>query len=587
VRRTSTWTCLLAACVLSGGSQSAQQREPAGGPPGGSVYRVAVARTSPATLFASPLYGGVFRSVDAGASWQQAASGLPDEGCDLTTDPRLTQVVYAVCDETVFKTTDSGRRWAPLTLPAPAQHDLVIAPSDSNIVYVPGHRCERLYVSRTGGRTWDVVNSRGLPAAGWQALAADAGDAAILYGVCDRRLFKSTDAGASWAPVTGGLPADEEVWSVRVDPLRPGTVYTGPGRRLFKSMSSGSSWKAIGEFPQTIDDVLTGSAAGVIVVRANHQLFQTDDGGRRWTSIRPEPKSTLLWNVVMDPASDATLYAATGAGLFVTTDAGAQWRQTSSLGLLRSRIWSMTVEGDSPATLRVSTDGGAFASVDGGETWRPTTEPATSHEWVDAGWKDARPNGQAPRTLTVVPGDPRRAFASIGETFKPKSLWRTVDGGATWQHADECSPHLLTFACQAIVDPNDSQVIYGITVAESPSAGWESVRRSVDGGACWQPMKTPSQVWLFAVLPTKPRTTIFADLPISSDGGSHTLMVSVDRGDTWIRSDSGLPQSARVTALVMDPSRPSRLFAGTNGRGVFVSDDGGRQWRLAGAALAR
>jgi hypothetical protein len=44
---------------------------------------------------------------------------------------------------------------------------------------------------------------------------------------------------------------------------------------------------------------------------------------------------------------------------------------------------------------------------------------------------------------------------------------------------------------------------------------------------------------------------------------------------------------ARVTALVMDPSRPSRLFAGTDGRGVFVSVDGGRQWQPAGAEVTR
>jgi hypothetical protein len=162
-----------------------------------------------------------------------------------------------------------------------------------------------------------------------------------------------------------------------------------------------------------------------------------------------------------------------------------------------------------------------------------------------------------------------------------------VDGGATWQHADDCSPFIMTYACHTIVDPNDSRVIYEITVGESPGAGWETLRRSVDGGDSWQAMKTPATAWLFTVLPTRPITTLFADVPISSDGASHTLMMSVDRGDHWVRSDSGLPPFNRVTALVMDPSRRSRLFAGTEGRGVFVSIDGGRQWQPAGAVVAR
>jgi photosystem II stability/assembly factor-like uncharacterized protein len=301
-KQITAWTSLVAACVLSGVFESAQQRQPAGGPPGGSLYRVAVSPARPTTLFASPLHGGVFKSVDAGASWQQVDTGLPDEGCELTTDPRLTQVVYAVCDETVFKTTDGGSRWAPLTLPDAARPDLVIAPSDSNILYSPGYAHGRLFVSRTGGRAWTVVEGRGLPAEGWQALAVDPLDAGLLYGICGRRLFKSTDAGTSWTALAGGLPADEEIWSICVDLRRPGTIYTGGGRTLFKSTSSGASWTAIGEFPGTIDDVLSGSptSPGVTVVRANHALFRTDDGGRRWSSIGHDMR---IWNVVMDPTS--------------------------------------------------------------------------------------------------------------------------------------------------------------------------------------------------------------------------------------------------------------------------------------------
>jgi photosystem II stability/assembly factor-like uncharacterized protein len=245
----------------------------------------------------------------------------------------------------------------------------------------------------------------------------------------------------------------------------------------------------------------------------------------------------------------------------------------------------MTVDGGNPATVRVLTDSGTFASADGGNTWRRTTDVDQPMIVVDDRWKASRPNGQVPQDLTVVPGDPLRAFASVA-IFKPKSLWRTVDGGATWQHADDCSSNMLTAACRAIVDPNDSRVIYEITVGESHGGGWETLRRSVDGGESWQEIKT-ALVWMFAVLPTKPATTIFADLPIPSDGASHTLMMSTDRGDHWVRSDRGLPPSKRVTALVMDPSQPSRLFAGTDGRGVFVSVDGGRQWQPAGTAVAR
>ena len=57
------------------------------------MFHVAVSRNGPVTLFASAMSGGVFRSVDAGASWQEVDSGLPgDAFCELVIDPRVTRV---------------------------------------------------------------------------------------------------------------------------------------------------------------------------------------------------------------------------------------------------------------------------------------------------------------------------------------------------------------------------------------------------------------------------------------------------------------------------------------------------------------
>src|SRR4051794_22632073 len=105
----SAWAYILAGVALSAAFESAPQKRTAGGPPGGELFHVAVSRNRAATLFASALHGGVFRSVDAGASWQEVDNGLPeDASCEIDIDPRMTRVVYALCDETVFKTADGG-----------------------------------------------------------------------------------------------------------------------------------------------------------------------------------------------------------------------------------------------------------------------------------------------------------------------------------------------------------------------------------------------------------------------------------------------------------------------------------------------
>src|SRR5262249_8598624 len=123
---------------------------------------------------------------------------------------------------------------------------------------------------------------------------------------------------------------------------------------------------------------------------------------------------------------------------------------------------------------------------------------------------------------------------------------------------------------------NDPNTVYEKTQGESPEGGWETVRRSLDGGSTWQKLQTPALVWLLTVLPTTP-TTLFVDLPAGD--ARHSLWKSTDRGDRWRQSDNGLPGGQRVNVIVMDPSRHSRLLAGTDGRGIFVSDDAGATWR--------
>jgi photosystem II stability/assembly factor-like uncharacterized protein len=121
------------------------------------------------------------------------------------------------------------------------------------------------------------------------------------------------------------------------------------------------------------------------------------------------------------------------------------------------------------------------------------------------------------------------------------------------------------------------------------------VYRSSNGGRSWEEIDTGLSSefgFVFGAHPRDPKTGWVIPLSHPEEGrvapdGRLTVWRTSDRGDHWVRSDRGLPPLKRVTALVMFPSQPSRLFAGTDGRGVFVSVDGGRHWQPAGAAVAR
>jgi photosystem II stability/assembly factor-like uncharacterized protein len=524
----ATVVAAVATLTLHGQSRS---RVAAGGPPGGELNDIVVSPGRPAVLYASPMWGGVFKSADGGRSWVEADAGLPDTFCDLRAHPTDARVVFARCATQLYRTSDAGRRWVRLAASA-----------------LPDPFVPRVLISGS-------------------------------------------------------------------DPAVPGTAYLTAGARLLRRDADGAPWSIVRDFHDDVEQLIVGGAASPrsLLVRTNDDLFRSDDDGAHWTAIGAGLKDTVVSSIGVDPASTTTIYAATFKGLMVTVDGGAHWSVRPGDGLGRTVDASIAIDA---GAIRVSSEGGDFVSTDAGNTWHHTERAAATRRapatdgvtWqapsspairyriaadaifttADGGthWTaTGRPADPMPMALAISPFDPALAYVSAGEILKPKSLWRSRDGARTWERADRCSELSLTRACAAIFDPNDADTIYERTVGESPEAGWETVRRSVDGGDTWQPLATPAAVWLLTVLPTTP-TTLFVDVPGGAGGARHTLWKSTDRGDHWRRSDTGLPRCCEVRVLVMDPARPARLFAHARGRGVFISEDGGGTWHPTRPRLA-
>lgn len=144
-----------------------------------------------------------------------------------------------------------------------SQSILIIDPSDSSILYttVPvilvkssdgletwarlGSRvscCGGLFKTVDGGDTWTSV-STGLPVQqALSSLAIDPMTPATLYSGFPGGIFKTINGGASWTAVTSGLPADTSINAIAVDPNTPSTVYAGTSLGMYKSVNGGDSW---------------------------------------------------------------------------------------------------------------------------------------------------------------------------------------------------------------------------------------------------------------------------------------------------------------------------------------------------------
>jgi uncharacterized repeat protein (TIGR01451 family) len=213
----------------------------------------------PGRLSAS-LANGLARSADGGATWslvQVTPSGTSDQVFSFASWPGNPQDIVAATSTTLFRTTDGGDLWTPAVTGLPANAiagSLVAAASDPTIVYasiytmtIPGPGPDTffgVYKSTDAGLSWAPANT-GIASSGISALAVDPTNAKVVYAATESALLKSVDGGATWSPMawdasaTGGYPD-----SIAIDPKHPSILYAA---RWFvaRSADGGMTWQTL------------------------------------------------------------------------------------------------------------------------------------------------------------------------------------------------------------------------------------------------------------------------------------------------------------------------------------------------------
>jgi photosystem II stability/assembly factor-like uncharacterized protein len=178
----------------------------------------------------------LFKTTDAGMSWtiispdltrndksKQAASGGP-----ITKDNTGVEVY-----DTIFSVVES-----------PLQKDLIWAGTDDGLVQL----------TRDGGQHWENVTPKAMPDWGTVSMIeASWRDAGTAYLAVERHksddfapyVFKTTDFGKTWTKLVAGLPADDYVHAVRVDPRRPNLLFAGTEQGVYLSFDDGAHWQPL------------------------------------------------------------------------------------------------------------------------------------------------------------------------------------------------------------------------------------------------------------------------------------------------------------------------------------------------------
>jgi len=306
-----------------------------------------------------------------------------------------------------------------------------------------------------------------------------------------------------------------------------------------------------------------------------------------WRNIGPTRGGRVV-AVAGDPVNRATFWfgACTG-GVWMTDDGGTYWHNvsdgffnTASIGAIavapsdRNVIWVGTGEGC--VRNNVSAGDGVYRSVDGGATWRHLGLEATKHI----------------TRLRVDPRDPDVAYvAALGDIFGPnpeRGVYRTRDGGATWELVLHVSDQ--TGVADLWLDPSNPRVLFAAMwqARRSPwlmeSGGPESsLWRSLDGGDTWENISArpglPSGMWGRMGVCSSPARSARVWALIEAEGDKRGLYRSDNRGESWEKVSSRPDLLGRpwyYSHIVADPTDADTLYA--MNLGMWKSTDGGRNF---------
>lgn len=195
-------------------------------------------------------HGNVYKSIDAAATWDTSLADVAIK--DIAIDPHGSDTIYTggLAEPYVgalFKSIDAGGSWN--IIDGSIIQSIAIDPVRPGVLYAGTHN-EGVKKSTDGGATWSFVNN-GLPEPGievdfFDAIAIDPLDPDVLYcGTIGAGIYKSINGGAEWFEANSGLPY-LDVRDIEIDPIRPSIVYAGVyGYGVSRSIDGGRNWKAM------------------------------------------------------------------------------------------------------------------------------------------------------------------------------------------------------------------------------------------------------------------------------------------------------------------------------------------------------
>ncbi|PYQ08148.1 MAG: glycoside hydrolase [Acidobacteria bacterium] len=642
---------------------------------GGRTKAAAGIPDRPSVFYVGACNGGVWKTDDYGRTWRPIFDDQPTGSVGaIAIAPSRPDVIYVGSGEGlqrpdlstgdgIYRSTDGGATWRHLGLRQGRQiPQIAVDPRDPNRLFVAvlgspyGPGPERgLFRSTDGGESFQKVLSRDEDT-GAVDVVLDPKDARTVYAVLwesrqapwengvfngpGSGLYKSTDGGDTWRPLTKGLPtfADDGLGRIGItvapsDPRRLfATVEAKHNGGLYRSDDAGESWARVNADPRVTErgsdfaEVKVHPTDPDTVFTASVVTWKSTDGGKTFTAFRGAPGGDDYHRIWINPRQPEVMLIASDQGVIVTVNGGASWSSwynqptaqfyhVSTDNAFPYRVCGGQQESGSVCITSRSDDGAITF-----REWHPVAVEEYGYVAADPldpdvvyGGRLTRYDRRTDQAQNVTPRALRspsfRVLRTAPVLFSPtdphtlyfasNTLWKTSDGGATWTEISpdltratwEAPPNVGKYRGTDAAKPTRRGVIY--TVAPSPVDGqriWAGtddglIHVTADGGRTWTDVTPPalrdrpwSKISLIDASHFDAGTAYAAINTFRVDDLRPHIYRTRDGGRSWSEITAGIPDGGIVNAVREDPGRRGLLFAGTE-QAVYVSFDDGESWQ--------
>ncbi|MFL5356778.1 WD40/YVTN/BNR-like repeat-containing protein [Archangium sp.] len=556
---------------------------------------------------------GLVKSTDGGATWMAPVYlGDSTSITDIKVATTNSNIVLATTNKGIFRSVDAGASWTKTTqatgfTEAPAAWSLAqtgptrfVATLEAEPSFTSGNTQGQIWVSNDSGATWTRATGAtvsGTASLERMTLAAAPSNPSIVYAEAGnhagdlQEIYKSTDGGSTWVALSAagkrysnrnteastlGQLLNTQGWynqAVVVSPTDPNTVYFGGALHMAKTSDGGSTFKQISNWlaqfslPYVHADFHAATmAGGKLYVGTDGGMFVSADAG---TTFSDSLNVGIASHLIYDVGSSGGDRNAVIVGL---QDNGTRVRSAAS------SVFNQEIGGDGfgcaihPTNAKLMLGSLYYdriqKSTDGGLTWAASATGIT----------ESNNSSTAPFTTVLArwTGD---TTGNTVFTFSNTKVYKSTNFGTSW-------------TALGITGIPSGIFIRGVGAAHSNGsvlgfvASGGRVMLSNNGGTSWTLATTTPNNGLsmssVAFDPTNPNTVYVTS--VAPDATKSHAWKSTDFGVSWTAIENGLPAGVPVNQISIDPGSSTTLYAATH-LGVYRSTDAGASWTRFGTGM--